>query len=167
MIMLLCCGQALAFDPDIFPADSAVLSKNPYFKNGYNFTASGYGEYDGCSFSALTTGTADEPVYGISCSVIEENYDLKIEGFKVEAKAYYNLARDIDDNIHVLRASVDIKSMLVSQQLPYELDAIEHTLFFPAQTERGSSVFLGVVSDVDGANIKIKRTFRLDATNSA
>ncbi len=135
---------AATIDPDNFPADSADLSGNPYFNN-YAFVAQGYGQFAGSEYSATTSGTTT--IAGVECAVINESYNAAYSEYTVKMQAQYCMARDKDNNIHVLSydATANITYTFFSDRKTINMNpaSITSTLYYPSTPEVETVYFQG------------------------
>lgn len=154
-----CPAHATELNGFIFSDDSAHLYLNPFFSwtdRDVDFSSDlyGYGNFSGHDVSQsfrqyFTTG-------GVSCSVIVE-----LGGFPtytqagvlrmISFTAYYHYAKDIDDNIHILRYDFFSDEMDFSWDYT-DLPEGNTTLRYPAAPEAGREVFCGRIS---GTNVRV------------
>jgi len=147
--------------PDI--QHSALLSSNRYFSTyarvqDFHSEAYGYGAFAGYDVSRVYK--QQDLVGGVACSVIFEQGDLPtfldadgVTLFQFELySAYYCYARDIDDNIHLLRVDiVPVNPSIPPMSWSYEdLPAGTTTLIYPDEPEDGQEVFGGHIVDAEG-----------------
>lgn len=140
--------------PDI--QDSALLGDNPYFSDyprlvDFQFGLYGYGSFSGkdntLSYSQVFS------VHGVQCSVIREQGwipffdpdDHRTSFDIVFCTAYYYMARDTQDNIHILRVEIFVDPPF-SDILTWSVDDLPEgntTLLYPSVPYAGQEVFGG------------------------
>lgn len=148
-----------------FVEDSAMLGSSPFFADyprlvDLVFTLYGYGSFAGKdnTFSYRQTFT----VKGVQCAVVMEQgyipvfdaHDGSTSFSFVFCTAYFYLARDIDDNIHILDMFIsldDAENTTLSWDVD-DLPAGRTTLLYPSDPEEGQEVFCGTVVKVTSDN---------------
>lgn len=143
--------------------DSAVLAGNPYHSDygrivDFDAGLYGYGGFRG--YDNTMSYRQVFPVGGVQCSVILEQgyipYYSPGDGttsFTMEfCVKYYYLARDMDDNIHLLQVYIlpDNPAIGAMAWSVDDLPAGGTTLIYPAEPSEGQQVFGGSVVDASG-----------------
>jgi len=144
--------------------ESAILSDNPFF-SGYprlvdlHFGLYGYGSFRGRD-DTLTYRQVF-PVKGVPCAVVMEQgyipvFDTADRGTSftfVFFTAYYSLACDVEDNIHILELVI-YEDAPSERTLSWTVDDLPRgttTLLYPAEPFVGQDVFGGRVENVRAA----------------
>jgi hypothetical protein len=159
-------GYEFSDDPIAGPPgtqDSSDLTRNPFF-SGFNsmadfgFSFYGYGGFVGHNITQQYR--FDDTVDGIQCSVIEEQgyvpyfstSDSATSFTMEQCSTYFYYARDIENNIHLLKITISFSNTNISPiSWSYEdLPAGGTTLIYPNSPVKGQQVFGGEVIDTNG-----------------
>ncbi len=148
-------GDAAELNGYTFENDSTELWQNPYFSSFYNlsvigFSQYGYGDFAGHDYHMYFQQTF--ALGGIPCVMLREQglYPTYSEGsgsFSFDDySGYLYLAKDTEDNIHLLQVSIFLNSETRSWDYT-QLTEGETTLLYPSNPSPGQVVFKGYVMD--------------------
>jgi hypothetical protein len=154
-----CSWADVTLDGYTFSDDSTDLWLCPYYNHAYDrivdigLVLHGYGAFAGKDITQNFSQTF--PVAGVNCDVILERgyiptYNPESSIFSLDYyDGYIYLAKDIDDNIHILTAVYYMPDSSTVSWDYTDLSQVGTTLAYPASPVVGQAVFGGHVESLD------------------